>query len=359
MSAENPFKSYAGHKDAESNNEETRDERPTLSDILAREAGQFGKMLQSYEDPAIEELGQRLVKRTLTAEDLSELAELRKEYLKRKEAAEYLNDSMTDEHIDELARYSPQFEELRTLVGPDALRTIIRSGITEKAMSDPDSFQNIAQRQARLVEVESKAEVINANIRTICEKYKLSSTDAVVKAMAIKDRAERETALREALRSEMGVFKKLFERKSEKQATSLAHATEDIDYLLKRRTQIMEGAGQLIAQLVSEDKEMRDSLTRAIYKEQIIEQKPEKVSLKDISNQVPTEEGIQAAWNAYKQENGFEDEAKWNALPDPERDAERKKFEEAYRKKNLPPQQSFWNSILRLCCVDMFGDNLK
>ena len=192
----------------------------------------------------------------------------------------------------------------------------------------------------------------------MCAKYGLSSPAAVVEAMGNTDPAEREKALRTAFSSEMGWFKKtvtLFGRRSAAEATS-AHA-DTFEGLRTERARIMQENGSFIATLVSDDPRMREALTTALYKEKVVGgEKVKRVSLAELSDAVPDEEGVQEEWETYKKS------VKWDKMPaGKQRNTARSAFEADYKKKhNFPQTGGFWASIIGLLCKDFFGPkNLK
>lgn len=320
----------------------------TLTDIIAdkSESAIFGSFLKK-EGPSGVELAERLAKNELRAEDLKALEVRRLEHIQKMHEVEGLEKQMTPEYVANFAKYSPKFQEIVNLIGPEKAASALQSQMRELLVSDQDRFNNLSNKMKELMTFR-RGELSDTDKAIIeeCKKNGVSEAD-FMKALAMEDEEERKEFLKGHVRNSYKWYKKgadfiTFGKWSKEDAKNLAAKKDDMDAVLETLNNHISGVGGMLEDVVDGNDAVRGAFAAEIIGEKIPKPEPQKTFKEARSEKATEEKMIDDEWLKYKAAVKFD-----TLATQPEKDAEIAKFRQQMidQEKEKNKKKGFWASL--------------
>jgi hypothetical protein len=274
-----------------------REARPTIPQmvqdpVMSRELGAF---LKAHNDPAIQEMGARMLSGKLVSGDVGGLELKRDELFDQKALSEKLSEKLQGQRFEDMLQHSAKLQSLCQAYGKEQIQEILQSGAKNLPFLDQKGFKELAAVFDEVEKFERDVEgPLQAQMTTFCKKFGLTE-DAVIKAADEKSPVLRRHQLEQAIRDNMSGWAMTLpkwlpaqwagqlvgwgDKKKDRLLTpqeryskygaeamkfSLNNPKSKWQNAVEMRSKVLDTSGSFIASFVSENKEVREALGRVI-----------------------------------------------------------------------------------------------
>lgn len=330
---------------------------PTLKDILGKKEDSelFGELLAREGDIT---LASRMAKGELTEDDIASLDHHRKGFLSTMEEVKTVKESIGEDVINAYTKSNPELQKVVALVGPVAYKEIIKEKLAKLAIREPDAFRGLSEA------VENKNDYkggyykeLDEKVSALCAEKGIKAED-YLKALALEDGSDRTKAMRGAVREGYNWFQKAGDWVSagswSKSRVKLMESQKtEIDSVLEQMRMHQSNVGGFLSGMIEND-EIRSAVARDLIGEK--EEKKPIPGFKEARGEMPTKEGVQTKWNAYKETLDKD----WEDFTPARQEKERDKFIEIQNQEmaqRSAQKRSFWGSIFEIFSQSFFTNN--
>lgn len=275
-----------------------KEEGPNMKQILADRVNfpLYGTLLEEKGDTT---LAKKIVERKkLNQEDYDKLEEYRDDFVKLLNETKKVKEVMeTHDLFDSMVARSEGLKGLtKKMIGKEDIKRLIEKNMMLMSIKNPDHFENLMSSLGTVVKGFEKGEQTDE----LAQKYKLSGEE-YGKILALTDRAERKTTLRDLVSSKMR-FKRFRGPEIERRVLELDKDT--IHNTLREIGTSLTMGGDVIALSLQDTPEMRDAMTAELYGEKL--EGTDQATFAETKGMVMRKEEGAKAWEEQKKKINYD-----------------------------------------------------
>lgn len=347
--------SFKKSKDAAKPQPTPPQEGQTLAEILANKANahMFGELLEKN---GKNDLGGKIAKGTLDKYDMSLLEAQRKIFSEKMLKAESVEKLVTKDNLESIAASSDYFAQVINLVGTENAIKVIQTKLKEVSIKDPIKFQEMAdamEEQDSFKKANYKKE--NDKIEKFLKQHNVDPKE-YMEAVAIKDPAEKERAMKALSRKQYGIFRRALNVFSSELGKDTLDDLKNAETSIEAQVKLLQDKERDIGYILFMAMDGNESMRKALAGELVGEKSPmaPKRTLKESKNAGELDVAkLKKDWEPYKKAKGFDKSGITTTEQDAIRDSFISEQEKAHEAEIAGG--SFWDKFFDT----MFKDKLK
>ncbi|MEI8174603.1 MAG: hypothetical protein WCG28_01485 [bacterium] len=269
----------------------------------------FGEMLKQAGKL---DLAKRLREGKLDANDLADINKYREAFTGMEVESERVRGLLTEESINNLTRYHPDFKQIVDSSTPEKVIKAIESQLELLFVSDRARFDEIVSAMEGSEKYQSgKYQENEKKIEEFCSKNKIDEEE-YLKILAIENKSERNLAMLKLAKSKNGRFKKVihaitFGLKAKDNTLDILSGLKDSEKAINGSIKKLDGLQREIADALFSSLTQNESMRHALSRELIGEKAEEdgRMGWKEAKGQTLNETELNNGWEARKKRERY------------------------------------------------------